>query len=78
MLLNDLLSCFKCNIKISQILQQNAIAVQWKVIFAQFHCTIMKMEISVLYHVIVGSRLNRDNLTRVYIIHTNYLPPVGE
>ena len=33
MLLNDLLSCFKCNIKISQNLQQNAITVQWKEIF---------------------------------------------
>ena len=42
--LNDLLSCFKCNIKIFQILQQNAITVQWKKIFALFHCMIMKME----------------------------------
>ena len=68
MLLNDLLSCFKCNIKISQILKQNAITVQWKEIFARFHCTIMKMEISILYHVIVNSQLSRDNLTRCYII----------
>ena len=42
--------------------------VQWKELFAQFHCTIMKMEISILYHVIVNSQLNRDNLTRCYII----------
>ena len=68
MLLNDLLSCFKCNIKISQILQQNAITVQWKEIFARFYCTIMKRENSILFHVIVNSQLNRDNLTRCYRI----------
>ena len=50
MLLNDLFSCFKYNNKISRISQQNAITVQWKEIFARFHCTIMKMEISILYH----------------------------
>ena len=66
MLLKYFLSCFKCNIKISQILQQNAITVQWKEIFARFHCTIMKIEISILYHVILNSQLNRDNLTRCY------------
>ena len=27
----------------------------------------MKMEISILYHVIVNSQLNRDDLTRCYI-----------
>ena len=35
----------------------------------RFHCTIVKMEISILYHVIVNSQLNRDNLTRCYIIY---------
>ena len=65
MLLNDLLSFLKCNIKISQILQQNAIIVQWKEIFARFHHTIMKMEISILYHVVVNSQLNRDDLTKM-------------
>ena len=34
---------------------------------ARFHCTTVKMEISILYHVIVNSQLNRDNLTRFYI-----------
>ena len=29
---------------------------------ARFHYTIMKMEISILYHVIVNSQSNRDNL----------------
>ena len=38
MLLNDLSSCFKCNLYISQILQQNEINEQWKEIFARFHC----------------------------------------
>ena len=33
----------------------------------RFHCTTVKMEISILYHVIVNSQLNRDNLTRCYI-----------
>ena len=33
----------------------------------RFHCTIVKMEISILYHVIVNSQLNRDNLTSCYI-----------
>ena len=61
MLLNDLISCFKYNIKISQILQKNAITVQWKEIFVRFHCTMMKIEISIFYHVIVNSQLNRDN-----------------
>ena len=37
----------------------------------RFHCTIVKMGISILYHVIVNSHLNRDNLTRCYIIN-NY------
>ena len=36
---------------------------------ARFYCTIMKMEISILYHVIVNSQLSRDNLTRRYIIY---------
>ena len=40
--------------------------VQWKGIFARFHCSIMKMEISILYHVFVNSQLNRYNLTRCY------------
>ena len=31
----------------------------------------MKMEISILYHVIVNSQSNRDNLTRCYIIFNN-------
>ena len=62
MLLNDLLSCFECNIKISQILQQNAITAQWKEMFTRFHVTIMKMVISILYHVVVNSQLNRDTL----------------
>ena len=31
---------------------------------AQFHCTIMKMEIFILYHVIVNS-----NLIRFYVVH---------
>ena len=33
----------------------------------QFHCKIVKKEISILRHVIVKSQLNRDNLTRCYI-----------
>ena len=33
----------------------------------RFHCTIVKMEISILYHVIVNSQSNHDNLTRCYI-----------
>ena len=40
---------------------------QWKELFAQFHCMIMKMEISILHHVIVNSQLYHDNLTRRYI-----------
>ena len=50
---------------------------------ARFHCTvplhgsiatIMKMEISILYHVIVNSQSNRDDLTRCYInIHISQL-----
>ena len=39
---------------------------------ARFHCTIMKMEISILYHVIVNSQSNRDNLTRCCI--TTHIP----
>ena len=35
----------------------------------RFHCMIKKMEISILYHVIVNSQLNRDNLTRCYVIN---------
>ena len=35
-------------------------------IFARFHCTIMKMEISILCHVIVKSQLNRDNFYHLY------------
>ena len=31
------------------------------------YCTIVKMEISILYHVIINSQLNRDNLTSGYI-----------
>ena len=38
--------------------------IQW------FHCTIVKMEISILYHVIVNSQLNRNNLTRYDIKRT--------
>ena len=38
---------------------------------ARFHCTIMKMEISILYHVVINSQSNRDNLTRCYIIFNN-------
>ena len=34
-----------------------------------YNCTIMKMEISISYQVIVNSQLNRHNLTRCYIIH---------
>ena len=30
---------------------------------------IVKMEISILYHVIVNSQLTRDNLTRCYIMY---------
>ena len=33
----------------------------------RFLCTIVKMEISILYHVILNSQLNRDYLTRCYI-----------
>ena len=39
---------------------------------ARLHCTIMKMEISILYHVIVKSQSNRDNLTRCYIIQIDW------
>ena len=35
---------------------------------ARFHCTIMKMEISILYNVIVNSQSYRNNLTRCYVI----------
>ena len=34
----------------------------------RFHCTIVRMEISILYHMIVNSQLSHDNLTRCYII----------
>ena len=33
--------------------------------------SIVPMEISSLYHVIVNSQSNRDNLTRCYIIYTS-------
>ena len=42
--------------------------VQWKKNIQRLHCTIVKMEISVLYHAIVNAELNRENLTRCYII----------
>ena len=35
----------------------------------RFHCTIVKMEISISYHVIVNSQLNRDHLKMFYIIY---------
>ena len=38
---------------------------------ARFHCTIMKLKISILYHVIVNSQSNRDNLTRCCIVFIN-------
>ena len=41
--------------------------MQWKKTIAWFYCMIMKMEIPILYHVIVNSQLNRDNLTRCYV-----------
>ena len=34
----------------------------------RFHCTIVKMEISILFHVILNSQLNRDYFTRCYIV----------
>ena len=40
------------------------IIVNFNLVFITF---IMKMEISILYHVIVNGQLNRDNLIRDYI-----------
>ena len=37
----------------------------------------MKMEISILYHVIVNSQSNRDNLTRCYIKKLSDVASVG-
>ena len=37
----------------------------------RFHCTIVKMEILILYHVVVNSQLSRDNLTKSYINISN-------
>ena len=36
---------------------------------ARLHYTIIKMGISILYHVIVNSELNCNNLTKCYIIN---------
>ena len=34
----------------------------------RFHCTIVRMEISILYHMIVNGQLSHDNLTMCYMI----------
>ena len=50
------------------VIENNKIYGTMEKTIQRFHCTIVKMEISILYHVIVNSQLNRENLTRCCII----------
>ena len=52
-----------------EMIENNEIYRAMENIIQRLHCTIVKMEISILYHVIY-SQLNRDNVTRCYINQT--------
>ena len=57
-----------CAILAVWVIENNEIRRAIEKIIQRFHGTILKMQISILYHVIVTSQLNRYNLTRCYII----------
>ena len=58
-----------CAIVTFEVIENNEIYCAMETTTARFYCTIMKIEISILYHVIVNSQLSRDNLTRRYILY---------
>ena len=52
-----------------RVIENNEIYRGMEKTIQRFHCTIVKMEISILHHVILNSQLNRDYFTRCYIIY---------